>query len=74
MSSLEAGQWVDEEPYEMVDFSPAVRSLRNVVLCRTYVVLCRARVSLSNNCRILSYICRSLSYTCRSFLYILHMS
>ena len=28
VSSLEAGHWVDEEPYEMVDFSPAVRTLR----------------------------------------------
>jgi len=28
VGSLEAGKWVDEEPYEMVDFSPAVRSLR----------------------------------------------
>ena len=28
LSSLEAGQWVDEEPYEMVDFSQAVRTLR----------------------------------------------
>ena len=28
LSSLEAENWVDEEPYEMVDFSPAVRNLR----------------------------------------------
>ena len=28
LSSLEAVHWVDEEPYEMVDFSPAVRNLR----------------------------------------------
>ena len=28
LSSLEAEHWVDEEPYEMVDFSPAVRNLR----------------------------------------------
>ena len=28
LSSLEEGKWVDEEPYEMVDFSPAVRNLR----------------------------------------------
>ena len=28
MSSLEESRWVDEEPYEMVDFSPAVRNVR----------------------------------------------
>ena len=28
LSSLEESKWVDEEPYEMVDFSPAVRNLR----------------------------------------------
>ena len=28
MSSLEESKWVDEEPYEMVDFSPAVRNIR----------------------------------------------
>ena len=28
LASLEAGRWVDEEPYEMVDFSPAVKNLR----------------------------------------------
>jgi hypothetical protein len=28
MASLEAGDWVDEEPYEMTDFSPAVKALR----------------------------------------------
>jgi hypothetical protein len=28
MASLESGDWVDEEPYEMTDFSPAVKALR----------------------------------------------
>jgi len=28
LASLESGRWVDEEPYEMVDFSPAVKNLR----------------------------------------------
>lgn len=28
LASLEEGKWTDEEPYEMVDFSPAVRSVR----------------------------------------------
>lgn len=28
LASLEEERWVDEEPYEMVDFSPAVRSMR----------------------------------------------
>merc|ERR1719318_2063503 len=27
-ASLEAGDWVGEEPYELVDFSPAVRNFR----------------------------------------------
>jgi len=27
-SSLENGSWVDEEPYELVDFSPAVKTMR----------------------------------------------
>ena len=27
-SSLENGIWVDEEPYELVDFSPAVKTMR----------------------------------------------
>ena len=29
LASLEAGDWVDEEPYEMTDFSPAVKALRS---------------------------------------------
>ena len=28
LASLEADHWVKEEPYEMVNFSPAVRSIR----------------------------------------------
>ena len=28
LASLEADRWVKEEPYEMVNFSPAVRSIR----------------------------------------------
>ena len=28
LASLEADHWVKEEPYEMINFSPAVRSIR----------------------------------------------
>ena len=28
LSSLEAGAWVNEEPFEMVTFSPAVKKIR----------------------------------------------
>ena len=29
LSSLESGNWVNEEPYEMVNFSPAVKKIRS---------------------------------------------
>merc|ERR1719244_784676 len=28
LASLEAGHWVEEEPYELVDFSPSIRNVR----------------------------------------------
>merc|ERR1719318_1482858 len=56
LSSLEEGKWVDEEPYEMVDFSPAVRNLRQEKgafqgAFKSELFKDVGTVYISNNCR-----------------------
>jgi len=56
LSSLEESKWVDEEPYEMVDFSPAVRNLRQEKGAfqgsfKSELFKDVGNVYISNNCR-----------------------
>jgi len=56
LSSLEESKWVDEEPYEMVDFSPAVRNLRQekgafLGAFKSELFKDVGAVYVSNNCR-----------------------